>query len=385
MAESVLLLGNYRTTLTAIESVVGGGYRVVLGVSGYTQGTERALGVRETWPHPEVDAPGFGEALVGFLERRPDIRAVLPVTEEAMLATAPLRSRLPDHAALASPAAEIIALAQDKGRSLDLVTELGVPARPYAVVGPAEYEAKCRELGTPLVIRPVVAPGRVYGRKAWIARSDEELPPWPEEHARLLLQQYAEGLRHCLDFAAADGELLGLVEYKTLRTDRWDGTGLGVDGITIAADEDRVGWVRAVARRLNYSGVGSLQMLVNSAPGGSSPPCFLELNPRLGGNVRVAVAAGGQLPRYAVDIALGRRPSVPARYTEGVRFSWLYGDLAGLMHDPLAPRERLRWLRRTARTLLRADVDLVHSRDNPGPALDLYTGKLRALLRRGSR
>ena len=380
MAESVLLLGTYRTTLAAIQSLAGGGYRVVLGTGAYTQGTERARGVSEIWRHPEIEAPGFDDALIGFLSERPDIRAVLPVTEEALVRTAPLRPRLPGHVVLASPSAENVALCQDKGRSLDAATAAGLPTRPYAVVGREAFAETCGELGVPLVIRPVVAPGRIHGRKAWIARTGDELPAWPEGHPALLLQQFACGPRHSLYFAAREGELLSLVDVKVLRTDRWDGTGLGVEGVSVAIGGEREAWTRALVRQLGYTGIGCAQFLV---PDDGSAACYLELNPRMGGNILSATSLGVEFPRFAVDLALGRPLSAPSRYPVGVRYSWLYGDLAGMMHDPLPPLDRLRWLSRTARSVLRADLDLVFERRDPGPAIALYSGKLRSLLSGG--
>ena len=376
MSDSVLLLGNYRSTLAAIRSVAGG-YRVVLGTGAYTQGTELSRGVNETWRHPELEAPGFADALVGFLQERPDIRAVLPVSEDALVCTSSLRPRLPGHAVLASPAEATVVLCQDKSRSLQAATEAGVPTKPYAVVDRAGYDECCRALGTPLVIRPVVAPDRVFGRKAWIARTADELPPWPEEHSALLLQQFAAGPRHSLYFAAREGELLSLVDVKILRSDRWDGTGLGVEGITVVVQENLEAWMRALARRLDYTGIGCAQFLV---PEDGSTPCYLELNPRMGGNILSATALGVEYPRYAVDLAVGRPISPPERYPVGVRYSWLYGDLAGMMHDELSPLDRLRWLSRTARAVVQADRDLVFDRHDPGPAIALYSGKLRALL-----
>jgi predicted ATP-grasp superfamily ATP-dependent carboligase len=106
---------------------------------------------------------------------------------------------------------------------------------------------------------------------------------------------------------------------------------------------------------------------------------LIEVNGRFWGSLQLAVDAGVDFPYLSCQLALGRRPDVPASYRVGVRNRWLLGDLdhllARLLHAPgelaLPPGAPSRW-----RTLIdfaastRPGVgDQVASGDDPRPFL----------------
>ncbi len=59
-------------------------------------------------------------------------------------------------------------------------------------------------------------------------------------------------------------------------------------------------------------------------------PVLMEINPRMGGSVGLAIAAGVNFPRLVYDWKLGRRLTVSDQYQVGRRLHWLAGDIWNL-------------------------------------------------------
>lgn len=389
---SVLVLGNYRATLVVIRSMAAAGFRVVLGVSGNVLGNDRSRHVAELWHHPPFDAgsQAFGGALTDLLSQRPDIQLVFPVTEEAVVHFARGSFDLPHGVSVAGASPEIVDVCQSKEKTLVAASSSGVPSARYAVVNDLHGLLQAADdIGFPCIVRPLVAPSRIFGRKALILKSQADLhssiPHWPTEHARLLVQRYLRAPRHNLYFVAVGGQVERCVHVLIRRTDRADGTGLAVEGDTIELDPRLHGYTQRLVAQLSYTGVGCAQFLVDPDSGEIS---FIEMNPRLGANSAIVQASGLDLPLCAAVLALGLPLSAarqPTKYRVGLRYAWLFGDLAGLLSEArggrVGPRAALGWLGELAGNSMAADVHLTFSRRDPMPTLALFTRK--ALRRSG--
>ena len=387
MVNAALVIGNYRATLVVIRSLSAAGYKVVLGTNGNTHGNERSRFTAECWPHPELEAPenAFGGALQALLERRADIRLVVPVTEEAVVHFARHAYPLPEGVTVAAAVPELVEVCQSKEKSLELAVAAGVPCAPYAIVDSlSSLKSSASSIGYPCIVRPLVAPVRVFGRKALIVESSQDLdatiPDWPSEHRRLMVQQYLRAPRHNVYFAARRGEIAGCVQVLILRTDRSDGTGLAVEGITLPLDARLHDYCRALVRDLDYTGVGCAQFLVEPNSGRVS---FIEINPRLGANCAIVQHCGVDLPLSMCLLAQGESLEalkLPPDYPAGRRYAWLFGDLAGLQHEIASRRlglgRTLAWLGRLSWNAIRADVHLTFSWRDPMPTLTLFARRL---------
>jgi predicted ATP-grasp superfamily ATP-dependent carboligase len=58
---------------------------------------------------------------------------------------------------------------------------------------------------------------------------------------------------------------------------------------------------------------------------------LIEVNGRFWGSLQLAVDAGVDFPYLGFQLALGRRPDVPATFRTGVQNRWLLGDLDNLL------------------------------------------------------
>ncbi len=386
-SELVLVLDTYRPAVTVVRALARRGRRAVVGREpdrrhrAESAGAEFSRHTTAVWDHPSIkDEPGaFLDALVHELARRPEPVHVLPLNEAALVLLARERSRLPANTSLAVPATETVVTCLDKQRCLDAARTAGLSVPPWEVVGGyQELLAAAGRAAAPVVVKPLWPhSSRLNDRKAILCRDGSDLarqiPVWPTGHDRLLVQRWAQGLRHDLLFAARDGELLDVLEKLTVRTNRRDGTGLAVAGHIRPVSIGLRDQLAALVAHLRYTGVGCGQFLVQ--PGGQDG-AFLELNPRLDANYVIADHVGLDLANLAVDLAAGVpvEPHLSAQTArDGHSYAWTFGDLAGLWYaigqSEITRVGALAELGRIARTAVLADVHVTWSWRDPVPTI----------------
>ena len=376
------MLGNRRHSLTAIRSLHRAGWTIIAAKNLRDDRDNfawRSVRVAATWTHDGYDRDdyAFGDRLLSFLEQQPDVTAVFPIDEAAILQIHALRMRLPRHVhpVLANPQAVDTCL--DKAAMLRACDHAGVPYEPFEVADGPAVAAVAERLGLPCVVKPYDAETLHFGIKAAIFRHPQdltELAARPDmADRRVIVQRFARGPRLNVYFSAWQGTLVDACFVTVLRGDRVDDTGLAVSGQTVAPDPEVLADVRALLAHLNYSGVGTAQFLVDDT---RESRAFIELNPRLGGNFAIAEKAGLSLAVPALDMATGKPPENPARplgYARGHRLAWTFGALAGARFEWRQGVIGLpRFLLDLARTLieaLRADVHITWSWRDPAPTL----------------
>lgn len=399
--EKVLVLGNYWQTLAVIRSLGQAGFPVVLGCS-RDDGrifTQYSRYTDEVWWHPDIEKSegDFIEALVVFLESRPDIAFVFPMWEAEVTCLMRHRTRLPQRPVLVMADPSVVETCLDKFRLYELAAELGIPlAMPRKVTSHEEMLAAVEAVGYPCVVKHNDSSHGLFGRKALIAASADELrrgvPHWPEQTAFLVVQRFTRGVRHNCHFLADGGRVLGYFEQRVYRTDRPDGTGHGIDTVSRAPAPALREHVAALIRRLGYSGVGCVQFLVDEERGAEN---LLELNPRLDATCALPYHCGYDFPRMALQYAAFRHgllsgpPRPVSDYPVGVRGMSVVGDLEGWLRasqeGSLGWRQSLRWLGRTWRLPFRRGVDYVWSWSDPLPGIFRFAEFGRDLLKHSVR
>lgn len=383
--ETVLLLGNYRPSLTVARQLAPLGYRLIVSRGGGPEGcAEYSRYISECWDHPPIAKPAeFFAALSAFLETRPDIKIVYPIWEECVLGLALYRDALPRDRIYVTPQADTVLTCLDKTKMMMVAARAGVPVADFAVV--RSYGELLREagrIGFPLVLRPVSSAKPIVGKKALIldslAEISELLPAWPSQHEELIVQARVTGPRHNLYFAAKDGRPIRYLAAEILRSHLADGTGLAVEGQTIDLEPDLRKYADRILRALDYTGIGCVQFMVDRSKGQVS---FLELNPRVAGNHAIAEASGLELSRLAIDLARGGASDERLKIgAAGRRYAWTYGDLRGLAGGvsklDVTPAAAASWLWKAAITFLRADTHMTWCWSDPKPTLMLFLGLL---------
>lgn len=384
---SILLLGNYRPALGVARALRDSGYRVIMGKRGGEGFSEYSRFVEEAWDHPPVesDALGLQVALTKFLAERKDIQLVMPISEAFVMFFAEQMPALSGGVTLVSPRADLVKTCSDKVTMLYTAVDEDVPVLPCAVlVAESDNHALGREVGLPLVARPL-SPGAKFGeKKAIIIESWPDyqrfVSEWCKPDNPILIQRRAVGRRVNVFFTAQNGELIDTLQTYIRRTDFLDGTGYAVDGVTMATSPALLQDCARLAKVLDYTGIGLAQFIVDPKTG---ERCFLELNPRVAGSQAITEQMGFEMSRIAVDLALGIDPAPPKRLRtirSGFRYAWTYGDIRGLQ-AALARGEigfggAVRWVAKTFWTALWADHHMTWVWHDPLPTLMLFARQL---------
>ncbi|MEQ8658245.1 MAG: hypothetical protein RIC24_13170 [Hyphomicrobiales bacterium] len=377
--KTVLLLGNYRPTLSIARQLRRQGARVVAVREGCDRGAEVSRYVNEIWDNPPIDGnpATFVRALEAFVAKDSRINVVLPIAEEFVRVIAQNPPQLGDAVTLATMDRSLVNACLSKPHMMALAEEVGVPIAPYATaMNAGDLLEKSNDIGFPIVVRPMVSTKRIGGDKTvTIASSSslaERFQPWNDEWGGLIVQRQATGRRHNIYFAARNGEIRRLLHAIIVRTDRLDGSGLAVEGRTVEADDGLVRHTGRLLERLNYNGIGCAQFLVDDDTGSV---CFLEINPRIAGNHAVPEHCGLDLAGFLIALGQGRESGLgPLPYGRGgVRYSWVAGDIDGLKSAlkgrKIGARAALRWVWDIPRTAFSSHLDMMLRWDDPLPGL----------------
>jgi predicted ATP-grasp superfamily ATP-dependent carboligase len=393
----VLVIGNYRQTLTAIRSLARANYGVIVGRSEPSTFTQYSRYIREIWEHPDIDCDGeeFMAALSTFAASRTAPFFIFPIGERELSVLARHFPELPA-AMVVMPDPATVFTCLNKVAFYKLATKLGLPVPEFCLAeSMQEVMAKAEGIGFPCVVKPVSSLADFRGQKAVVLYSRDQLPQklpsWPPGHASLIVQKFSSGLRYNCHFLADEGEILAYFEQRVLRTDRPDYTGYGVDGEAVPPTSLLKDLTSRLIGALGYSGLGCVQFLVDEVRGTTS---LLELNPRLDATCAVPYHCGYDFPAMAVEHAAYRRQITSSRPANSSiyplrRGVWSSGELTRLGQD--IRRQQVTWvevpgrLLRIGRSLWLADFHLTFSWRDPLPTCYMLVRMLRAALRVGRR
>ncbi|MDG2051182.1 MAG: hypothetical protein P8M78_13575 [Myxococcota bacterium] len=381
----ILVLGGHRQSLAVMRSVRDTGYRVCLGhdepVASFCEASRL---VDEVWrcPPGALDRPSlFLPALLDLLARRRDIDCIFPVGTRDITQLLPLASALPDRIRLIATRDELWSLCLDKSRMAKIVKTLEIPSLPLcsvlgreAVIGAVETE------GWPCIVKPASEQNSICGEKALILQTREDLAnliaSGEPDQTPLLVQRYFRGQRHNLYFLADRGRLVGVHETRVDRTDRVDGTGLGVAGSGVEISPEWVSHLERLVAHLEYHGMGCLQFLKSNQTGEG---CFLEINARLGANYGHLQKSGVDLlERWIEQVSPEEQWSrVRPQNVRFLRYAWTYGELRSIerrvLNGSAGFRETAGALGEMIGSAWAADVHLDASWQDSRPAWILYS------------
>ncbi|MBI3544694.1 MAG: ATP-grasp domain-containing protein [Deltaproteobacteria bacterium] len=392
MKENVLVLGNFRQTVTVVRSLGRSGYRIIVGRDKLKSFTELSRHVSDVWCYNGDNRLQFFKDLEAKLKTLgPRTTIVFPVGEFSLERMAAEAERFKGLATFVMPDPAIVARCLDKRATHELAAKLDVPVPPTVESFDREkWQASARTFGLPLVIKRASSFTPVFGEKAFIAKNEQAVK-WffdnvasdPEPNA-LLLQKFVKGFRHNCHFAAVDGKVAVYFEQRVLRTDSLNDSGYGVEGISVTPSPKLREYTERFVAALGYTGVGCTQFLVDDKAGSAY---FLELNPRLDATCALPYQCGIDFPRLAVDCAKIRAGLTPTRvlaspksYVIGRRAAWIVGDVFGLLnavnHRKISALQAIGWVGKIILSALRNRHHITWDLRDPLPTLYLAGERL---------
>jgi predicted ATP-grasp superfamily ATP-dependent carboligase len=356
--DALILEGDTRGSVAVARSLGRSGYS--LAVAAGSMSTRHAS-ERAQLTDPRTDFEAFKADLIAWLGVHP-VRAVLTSGDAGVSVLSQIRGVLEPRTRVGIPPPAATALATSKERTLALAAQLGIPIpRSLRVVDADSTIAAARELGYPCVLKPSHSWQRNTGAGGQLVRAAflegdaialEAAEKLVSPECPALVQEYAPGRREAISLFSDSGRVHA--RFAMVATRSWPPLGgNSVMRVSIAPPRDTLAHAEKLVSAAGLDGYSEVEF----RRAGDGRPLLMEVNPRFSQSVELAIRSGVDFPRMQLAWILGERPpAAPERYREGVRLSWLGGEVWGLasaafkLHDPHpAPIEALRSLARDYR------------------------------------
>ncbi len=250
---------------------------------------------------PRGDDPDFAEALMARC-REDAIDVLVPTVDQELLPIARARDALRAigvRVMLADETSLVDCL--DKWRLATRGLEAGLPM-PRTTLLDGRFEIT--DWPMPFVVKPRRGSG---SRDVAVVHERAQLPSVPHDGS-FLVQEYLPGAEHSLDvLATPGGVVVAVVPRLRLKVD---------SGVAVAArtlhDPGLETLGAEVARVLRLAWVSNVQVRADT----HGRPLLLEVNPRFPGTMPLTIAAGIDMPRICLAMALGGPPPTVAGFRD---------------------------------------------------------------------
>ncbi|MDP8904259.1 MAG: ATP-grasp domain-containing protein [Chloroflexota bacterium] len=297
--------------LAGVRALRARGYRPWVAVAGAATYSARSRAREGTVLVPDP-AAGVEEYVSRLAEiaARLRVAAVLPGTENGLLALAGTDQAFGTDIVVGAPSRETVRRVTDKAVLVDLAPRVGLRAPPtlavtadhldeiddfdYPVIAKTSRTKTVAEDGTIIsgMVRRVDTPGDL--RSAVSSMPD----------ASWLIQPYIRGVLTAVSGVAWKGDVICSHHQVAERIYPVD-CGISAYAISVVADPELDRSISKLVSLLDWSGLFQVQLLRNQ-----EDIYVIDVNPRMYGSLALAIASGLNLPAIWVDVLLGRRPVV---------------------------------------------------------------------------
>jgi predicted ATP-grasp superfamily ATP-dependent carboligase len=334
----LLLDAQSRQALACLRAYARAGMRV--GAVACSADAAGAPSFRSRWcvlqavtPDFAADANAYVDALLALLREHPT-RMVLPGHDGSIEALRPRRAEVERLTALPLAAEAALDVAVSKARTLALAESLGIATpRSVLVDDLADVPAALRLVGVPAVVKPV---------QSWVERDGvgtriTSEPAQTEDAARrsldymlsvggsAIIQQWLPGRREAVSlFYAADRMWARFAQVSYREFPVLGGVSVLSESIPLLPDITIP--AERLVRAIDLEGCSMVEFRRDAA----GTPVLMEVNPRIGGSVRLAIEAGVNFPMLVHAWATGGPLRAVGDYRTGRRLRWLSGDIWNL-------------------------------------------------------
>lgn len=287
--------------ISILKDLAGGGYDLFSGdIDPYATGLYLVPDDRRMLL-PRGDDPTFVDRIIEICDRL-GIDLLVPTVDTELL---PLVKRLGELKAVGTDAIiasqETLEVCLDKWKLHERCD--GSVRVPATTLIDNTFDPSAIEL--PVIVKPRTGSGSRGIRLVSEVSELERL----ERDGSLLAQELLPGPEFSLDvFADRSGEVLAVVPRERLKVD----SGIAITGRT-THDEALERFGADVARLIGLNTVANVQ----AKEAAEGVPALLEVNPRFPGTMPLTIAAGVDMPKLAVDEALGRElPAAPIPFQD---------------------------------------------------------------------
>jgi predicted ATP-grasp superfamily ATP-dependent carboligase len=241
------------------------------------------------------------------------------------------RERLEQRVHLALAREPGLGIAVNKKQTLDIAGQLGLGVpRGVLVKTESDVDAAVREIGLPLVIKPVESWlwGEHSGSRvaSHLITTLDEARRVVEQSAMsggsMLFQQFLTGRREAVNLFYANGAIYARFAQWAKRTDPPLG-GTSVLRQSIPVPQDIGEQAERLVRAIELEGYAEVEFRRDS----KGVPYLMEINPRLSASVEIALRSGVDFPLLLYQWAGGEPIDKVQDYRTGLWMRYLRGDL----------------------------------------------------------
>lgn len=308
---ALVLCTGYRAGPWAVRSLKAAGYRTIgAHQEGRLTGGRSPACLRPLrYPSPAGDPEGFVDA-VARICRREGIDVVLPASEDTARVLAELRPDL-GSTALVGPDAAAYAALCDKGRLAETAALAGVDHPATVIVGRDGPSGPWPAL--PGVVKPRISGEDLGGLPAVVAvataaERDDAVGAFLSKGVEVIVQEELRGQRW-VGQSVRDAH--GRLELVASRIDRDYPRAAGVASVMRTVPEPPLELAAGIGRLLDvadYRGPSTISLIATG-----DRWAVHDVNLRLGSSVGLVIRSGLDMPRRAVEVALGSDPAPPVR------------------------------------------------------------------------
>ncbi len=333
--EVLITDGNRRPSLAVARSLAKQGVEFIA-VSDTSHSLCRHSRWTQHWsvaPSPGGEPQAFTDHLLALIKAH-DIRLVIPVLEESLLAIEDRRAEFESSVKLAAAAPDSLRRVLDKRINLAI-------AREQCIELPAQFEMQDTEqipelidkLGFPMVMKPAGSPYDkqldAFPFKVLYVQEEAQLRGYLKQYCGdgryPMFQEFIPGEGRNVCCFAVDGEVIAMHEHRSLRTLK--GQGVLREIMPVHPDGER--GARSMLGYLNWTGVAQFCSLLDSRNGRL---CYMETNGRFWSSAAGSVNAGWDFPAWVYQYFMHGKIPQPEPIQLGSRTCWHRGDLVALVN-----------------------------------------------------
>jgi predicted ATP-grasp superfamily ATP-dependent carboligase len=334
----LLLDAQYRQALACMRAYTRAGLRV--GAVACEADAAWAPALRSVKCRAHAIVPDYADDEEAYLDavlrlvKEWSPRVVVPAHDGSIQALRAGRAELEQHTTLGLADEDALAIAVSKARTLELAARLDLPApRSLAVGEHDDAAAAVTEVGLPAIVKPVeswvvrAGVGTRLSTQA-VATTDEArraIAEVIEAGGEAIVQEWLPGRREAISLFYAEGRFLARMAQASHRD--WPVLG-GVSVLceTIPLLPDITEGAERLVEAMGLEGCSMVEFRRDR----QGRPALMEVNPRMGGSVALALEAGIDFPKLLFDWKVGTPLRTVRSYRVGRRLRWLPGDIRNL-------------------------------------------------------
>lgn len=327
-----------RSSLAVIRSLGKQGLEVTAGEETRcaTGAFSRYCSHRLVYPSPVREEEKFVRHLLAHL-REKEYDAIFPVADACLKPIVDHEEEISRYTRIALPPRDVFMKGYDKGATLRIALEHGIPCPktffPESAVEAAEIAG---EVDYPAVVKPRVSSGRrgvrVCSNPGDLLRAYEATV---SAFGPVVVQEFIPGGGELGVYTLTNGrsEPRAVTVQRRLRSYPVSG---GASTLRETVKDELSREAAAIALRLlkamGWSGVAMVEFRIDARDGGLK---LMEVNPRFWGSLHLSILSGVDFPYLLYRMIMDGDVDAVADYREGVRCRWLLpGDILWYLSAP---------------------------------------------------